>query len=251
MGLNNPSSSRANPRKRTGPTGRSNATGEAIRNAILLSIPDREHEIVRRHLEFLSLPRHLSLHEPNHPIEYAFFLNRGLVSLVVETQDGRTVEVGVVGNDGIAGVPSSVGLRKSPLREVVQIAGDGFRIGVRDLQRVLPLAPELRSLLNRYAVLQGLQVSQTAACNRLHEVGPRLARWLLMVQDRGESGILAITHDFLATMLGTDRPSVTLAAGILQKKGAIEYTRGSVKIRNRAKLEAAACECYEVMQKLG
>jgi CRP-like cAMP-binding protein len=218
---------------------------------ILLSIPDSEHEVVSRHLEFLSLPRYLSLHEPNHTIEYAFFLNRGLVSLVVETQDGRTVEVGVVGNDGIAGIPSSVGLRKSPLREVVQISGDGFRIGARDLQKVLSSTPELRALLSRYAVLQGLQVSQTAACNRLHEVGPRLARWLLMVQDRVESGILAITHDFLATMLGTDRPSVTLAAGILQKKGAIEYTRGAVKIRNRAKLEAAACECYEVMQKLG
>jgi CRP-like cAMP-binding protein len=133
----------------------------------------------------------------------------------------------------------------------VQISGDGFRIGARDLQKVLSSTPELRALLSRYAVLQGLQVSQTAACNRLHEVGPRLARWLLMVQDRVESGILAITHDFLATMLGTDRPSVTLAAGILQKKGAIEYTRGAVKIRNRAKLEAAACECYEVMQKLG
>lgn len=206
--------------------------------------------MLRTHLEYVDLPRHTSLHEPNHTIEYAYFLNRGLVSLIVETQDGRTVEVGLVGNDGVAGIPSSVGLRKSPLREVIQIPGDGFRMGVRPLQRALESAPVLRALLNRYAVLQGLQISQTAACNRLHEVGPRLARWLLMVQDQMEAGPLAITHDFLATMLGTDRPSVTLAAGALQKKGAIEYTRGTVKIRNRAKLEGASCECYEVMRGL-
>ena len=119
------------------------------------------------------------------------------------------------------------------------------------MQHVLQSSAELRTLLSRYAVVQGLQVSQTAACNRLHEVGQRLARWLLMVQDRVGSETLPITHDFLATMLGTDRPSVTLAAGLLQRKGAIEYTRGAVKIASRKKLEAAACECYRVMQQLG
>jgi CRP-like cAMP-binding protein len=110
---------------------------------------------------------------------------------------------------------------------------------------------ELRNSLSRYAVVQGLQVSQTAACNRLHEVGQRLARWLLMVQDRVDSGTLPITHDFLATMLGTDRPSVTLAAGMLQRRGAIEYTRGAVNVLSRQKLEASSCECYRVMRQLG
>jgi CRP-like cAMP-binding protein len=103
-------------------------------------------------------------------------------------------------------------------------------------------------MLSRYAVVQGMQVAQTAACNRLHDVEQRLARWLLMVQDRVNSESLPITHDFLATMLGTDRPSVSVAAGVLQKKKLIEYTRGAVKIVNRKKLEDSACECYEVIR---
>ena len=103
-------------------------------------------------------------------------------------------------------------------------------------------------MLSRYAVVRGMQVAQTAACNRLHDIEQRLARWLLMTQDRVDSGSLPITHDFLATMLGTDRPSVSLAAGVLQRKRLIEYARGSVKIVNRKKLEDAACECFKVIQ---
>jgi CRP-like cAMP-binding protein len=105
-------------------------------------------------------------------------------------------------------------------------------------------------MLNRYTVLHYLQVSQTAACNRLHGAEQRLARWLLMAQDRLDSGVLSITHDFLATMLGTDRPTITLAAGVLQKKKLIKYPRGAVKILNRTKLERAACECYGIIQQL-
>jgi CRP-like cAMP-binding protein len=103
-------------------------------------------------------------------------------------------------------------------------------------------------MLHRYAAIRGMQVAQTAACNRLHDVKQRLARWLLMTQDRVDSGSLPITHDFLATMLGTDRPSVSLAAGVLQRKGLIEYTRGAVKIMNRKKLEDSACECYGIIR---
>jgi CRP-like cAMP-binding protein len=103
-------------------------------------------------------------------------------------------------------------------------------------------------MLGRYAAIRGMQVAQTAACNRLHDIEQRLARWLLMTQDRMDSGSLPITHDFLATMLGTDRPSVSLAAGVLQKKKLIEYTRGAVKIVNRKKLEDSACECYGIIQ---
>jgi CRP-like cAMP-binding protein len=119
------------------------------------------------------------------------------------------------------------------------------------LRQTLRLTPHLRMLMSRNAVLQGLQISQTAACNRLHEVSQRLARWLLMVRDRVDSNSLPLTHDFVATMLGTDRPSVTLAAGALQRKGAIQNTRGAIKISDREKLESAACECYEVIRQLG
>jgi len=163
-------------------------------------------------------------------------------------KDGKTAEAGIVGNEGFTGTPAAVGLSRSPLQAVVQITGDGFRVEVGALQNALESTPHLQLLLSRYAVVQGMQVAQTAACNRLHDIKQRLARWLLMTQDRVDSESLPITHDFLATMLGTDRPSVSLAAGVLQKKKLIEYTRGAVKIVNRKKLEDSACECYGITQ---
>ena len=155
---------------------------------------------------------------------------------------------GSSGTEGMSGGGIAVGLEQSPIREIVQIAGDGFRLSREALQRVLRNAPQLQMMLSRYAVLQWMQVAQTAACNRLHAVEQRLARWLLMTQDRVDSGLLPITHDFLATMLGTDRPSVSLAAATMQKKQIIEYKRGAVKVLNRKELEGLACECYAVIQ---
>jgi len=163
-------------------------------------------------------------------------------------KDGRTVEAGVVGNEGFTGTSAAVGLSRGPLRAVVQVTGDGFRIRVGALQNTLQSTLNLQMMLNRYAAIRSMQVAQTAACNRLHDIKQRLARWLLMTQDRVDSEALPITHDFLATMLGTDRPSVSLAAGALQKKGFIAYTRGAVKIVNRRKLEDSACECYGVIR---
>jgi CRP-like cAMP-binding protein len=190
------------------------------------------------------MPHQLSLYEPNDPLEFVYFPNAGMVSLVIETEDGRTVEVGEVGKEGFAGIPAAVGMRKSQVREVVQIAGDGFRVRVDELQRVLRSSPQLQQILTRYAVTHWMQMAQTAACNRLHNIEQRFARWLLITQDRVDSPTFAITQDFLATMLGTDRPTVSLAAGMLQKKGAIKWTRGEVQILSRAKLEECACECY-------
>src|SRR5215472_10295991 len=130
----------------------------------------------------------------------------------------------------------------------MQIPGTGVRIGSAVVDEKLEELPELRVILNRYVLVQGLQVAQIAACNRLHEIEQRLARWLLMCQDRIESELLPVTHDFLAQMLGTGRPSVSLAAGILQRSGIIENLRGAVKIVDRKQLEYAACECYLAMQ---
>jgi CRP-like cAMP-binding protein len=227
---------------------RTNPQGKSVRNRILLAIPDNEYRSIRPALEFLDLPHHLSLYEPNRKIEFIYFPNSGLVSLVVVMENGKTVEVGVLGTEGFTGVPSIFGLLKSPMREVVQIAGDGFRIKAAALQQCLRCAPELQVLLGRYSTVLGMQISQTAACNRLHDIEHRLARWLLMAQDRVDAGLLAITHDFLATMLGTDRPSVSLAAEQLQKRRIIDYLRGAVRIVNRKKLEESACECYQVIQ---
>jgi CRP-like cAMP-binding protein len=229
---------------------RTNPAGKPVSNKILLSIPDAEYRLIRPHLEFLDLPNRLRLHEPPEKLQFAYFPNSGLVSIVVATKGGRDVEAGVVGCEGVVGTALAVGLDKSPLREVVQIEGAAFKVASRALQDTLPKTPDLQMRLSRYAVLHGMQVAQTAACNRLHDVAQRLARWLLMAQDRVDAAILPITHDFLATMLGTDRPSVSLAAGALQQNKVIQYSRGSVRILNRKRLEMSACECFRVIQQL-
>jgi CRP-like cAMP-binding protein len=227
---------------------RTNMEGKPVNNIILLSLSDSDYGSLRPHLEFVSLPNHRVLHEAGGKLEFAYFPNRGLISLVVVMKDGKTAEAGIVGHEGFTGALAAVGLNLSPLQAVVQITGDGFRIDVGNLQNTLESTPHLQQRLSRYVAIRGMQVAQTAACNRLHGVEQRLARWLLMAQDRVDGESLAITHDFLATMLGTDRPSVTSAAGVLQGRKLIQYSRGAVKIVNRKKLEKSACECYEVTQ---
>jgi CRP-like cAMP-binding protein len=230
------------------PGERTNPTGKPVRNKLLLAIPDEEFRRIRSRLQFVDLPHHFILHQPHQTVRFAHFPNAGLISLVVELKDGRTVEAGLLGNEGASGTPAVLGLSRSPLREIVQIEGDAFRVRVNALRELLPSTPVLQATLNRYAAGLAMQVAQTAACNRLHKIEERLSRWLLIAQDRVDSGIVPITHDFLATMLGTDRPSVTVAAGVLQREGIIEYTRGSVRILNRKKLESFACECYALIK---
>jgi CRP-like cAMP-binding protein len=223
--------------------------GNPIVNRILNAIPESEFENLRGHLELAQFTYHQSMHESAEEIEYAYFLNKGMVSLVVVTTDGRSVEVGIVGKEGWVGAPLSVGMDRSPYRAMVQIPGNGMRIKSRTLLPLLDSSPQLRLMLNRYSQIQGMQVAQLAACNRLHEIEKRLARWMLMCQDRVESDLLPMTHEFFAQMLGAGRPSVTLAAGVLQRAGIIRYSRGKVTILNRKGLEDAACECYRVIQR--
>jgi CRP-like cAMP-binding protein len=170
-----------------------------------------------------------------------------MVSIVIEISDGRTLEVGVVTKKGFAG-GSLASQKTCPYRLICQPPVDGFRIKAEVLQQILPSASDLRSRLSRYANFQCLRVSQIAACNRFHEIEQRLARWLLMSQDRVGSASLLFTHEFLASMLGTGRASVSIAAGILQKAGFIEYRRGTVKVLNHKNLEDAACECYKTIK---
>src|ERR1700736_6741669 len=227
---------------------RTNTEGKQVSNKVLLATPDNEYELMRADLTYIDLPDHLSLHEPTQKIEFVYFPNRGMVSQVVVTKDGRTVEVGVVGNEGYVGAGLAVGLSRSSVGEIVQISGDDLRMMGNALEPILRSAPQLQMILSRHSGLQGMQVAQTAACNRLHDIQQRLARWLLMTQDRVNLGVLPITHDFIATMMGTDRSTVSLAAAVLQKKGIIEYVRGAVKVVNRRKLQNSACECYGVIQ---
>lgn len=230
------------------PGSRSDASGKAVGSLILLSLPDKEFSLLRPHLESVDLPQHKILQEPCEKIEYAYFLNDGMVSLVALSRDGRSVEVGIVGKEGMIGMSLTEGLRLEIFRAIVQMAGSGVRIRSEVFQDILLSAPALRSQLGRFALMHGMQVAQLAACNRLHGIDQRLARWLLMCQDRFDSQLLPLTHEFLAQMLGTGRPSVSLAAGMLEKAGLIENMRGSVKILNRKSLEAVACECYGVIQ---
>ena len=228
---------------------RTNTSGKQIRNKILLGMTDGEFQVIRRHLKYVALPSHRRLHEAHQTFRFVYFPNEGLISLVVVMANGKTVEAGIVGSEGLAGLPAVLGLSRGSLREVMQIGGNGFRVKTRDLNKALSSTPDLQRILERYAMVLGLHVAQTAACNRLHDVNRRLARWLLMAYDRVDSGTLRITHDFLATMLGTDRPSVSLAAGLLQRMHIIKYSRGAVKILNHRALEKQACECYGIIQR--
>ena len=218
-------------------------------NVILLSLPDEEYGLLRPHLEYLELPQYEILHEPGEKIDFTYFLNQGMASLVALSRDGRSVEVGIVGREGMVGMSLTVGLRRGTFRAIMQMAGNGMRIRSEAFRDILLCAPTLRSELSRFALMHGVQVAQLAACNRLHEIGQRLIRWLLMCQDRMDSSFLPLTHEFLAQMLGTGRPSVSLAVGALENAGLIENLRGSVKILNRKSLEKAACECYGIIQR--
>src|SRR5438552_18488802 len=230
--------------------GRTDIHGNVVYNRILLALPDDEYDALLPHLEFVELRLHQTLHESPDGLEYGYFLNFGLASLVIETNDGRSVEVGIVGREGFVGTPIAAGLNRTPYGACVQANGNGFRIKAEMLEVILSAMPNLRLRLNQYAQIQGMQVAQLAACNRLHEIDQRLARWLLMCQDRICSDLLPMTHEFFAEMLGTGRPRVSLAAAVSQGAGVSQYGSGRVKITNRKGLEDAACECYGVIRQL-
>jgi CRP-like cAMP-binding protein len=159
------------------------------------------------------------------------------------------VEVGLVGKEGFVGLPLLVGFQTSSTRAVSQLEATAFRVNGDVLMALMPSLPGLELQLQQYSQISTMQVTQVAACNRLHEVHERLARWLLMCSDRVSSNHLALTQEFLGQMLGTRRSSVTVSAGILQKAGIIITGRGFVKIVDRKRLEDAACECYGIMQR--
>ena len=236
-------------KSKTGAKDRIAGSGRAVHNEILGALPDKEWRLLSGRLRYLDMPDHFVMHEPHAATKYLYFPNSGLISLVIFMKDGRTAEAGIVGREGIVGLPALMGFSRHALQEIVQISGSAFRISLSTFRKLAAKLPELHRLADCYVTSLGLQVAQTAACNRLHDLEQRLARWLLMAQDRVKSDSVAITQDFLATMLGTDRPSVTLAEGMLVKAGAIEHSRGVVRIVDRARLEACACECYGLISR--
>ena len=219
-------------------------------NQVLSALPAGEYRRLRPYLELIPLKAATVLWESNKPIGFVYFLNRGMASFVATMRDGATVEVGVTGRESFAGIPVVLGVQSVPVRAIVQIEGDAFRIESGLLRQILPHTPRFEQMLRRCAQGYAMQVAQAAACNRLHQVGERLARWLLMSQDRAGSDLLPLTQEFLAQMLGCRRSSVTAAIGSLHKAGVIRRERAQVRVLDRRELEERACECYDVMRRL-
>lgn len=221
---------------------------QPYKNRVLASLPAVEMERLAPHLCPLTLKMNQSLHDPGQMVDTVYFLEDGICSVVVSMENGTTVEVGVIGRDGFVGLPAVLGTGRSPNRTFIQIPGHGFSVKAKVLQEQFEASNELRLRLQRAVQGMLVQTAQTAACNRVHELEERLARWLLMCQDRVQNDRLPITHEFLAMMLGTRRTSVTVAAGMLHRAGLIAYSRGHVTIQNREHLEHAACECYQIIR---
>ncbi len=219
---------------------------QAYRNRVLAALPRTEINRLKPHLSPVRLVQEDTLLDGKAP--YAYFVEEGIASVVVTVENGSTVEVGIIGIDGVVGLPILLGAAGSPGRTFVQIAGSAFRIEAARLKQEFERPGELRNRLQKYMQAFMVQAAQTAACNRLHNIEERLARWLLSCRDRMESDKLHLTHDFLGQMLGAPRTTVTLAAGLLHRAGLIDYTRGVVTVQNRVELEAAACECYRIVR---
>jgi len=221
----------------------------AYKNNILASLSRAEIGRLSPHLSFLDLPVNQTLQEPNEEVTHAYFLESGLASVVVEMADGNTVETGITGKEGLVGFSILLGTTSMPTRTFIQIPATGYKIKAKRLKEEFENSGTLRKRTNSYIQGHLMQTGQTAACNRLHDIAERLARWLLMCHDRMESDNFSITHEFLGHMLGTPRSTVTLAAGILHKAGLVEYSRGKINVRHRQGLEKAACECYGTIRK--
>jgi CRP-like cAMP-binding protein len=180
---------------------------------------------------------------------FAYFPIDATISLVTPIDGKPVLEVGMVGREGMVGAELALGVLRSPLHAVVQGPGKAWRVPSAAFRRELARSPALRVLLNRYIYVLMVQLGASAACLRFHLIGPRLARWLLLMQDRARSDHFHVTHEFLAYMLGVRRVGITSAAGLLQRDGLIEYRRGELIVLSRSGLEAAACGCYTTDQR--
>jgi CRP-like cAMP-binding protein len=224
------------------------AKSKPIQNKILAGLPAKEYARLAPHLTAVSLPLGEILYKTEDAIEYVYFPNSGVVSLVAHMQEGASVEVGLVGNEGMVGMPLVLGDDISPNEAIVQIADGAMKMKASVLVAELARAGQLQVLLLRYTLAAIRQISQTAACNRSHHVGERLARWLLTCHDRVNGDELKLTQEFIAEMLGTRRSGVSEAAMLLQGAGFIRYSRGHITVLDREGLEEFACECYATVK---
>lgn len=217
-------------------------------NKILAALPREEFEPLNQKLKPVKLELGTTLYLPEQKIDYVYFVTRGVVSVLAALENGATVEAGVIGPEGMAGIAALLGADSTPNQALIQAEGHALRISTEDVRTEFRKGGKFRDLVLRYMHTLFTQVAQTAACNRLHSIEQRLARWLLLTQDRVASDEFVLTQDFLSRMLGVRRAGVSVAANTLKQAGLIDYRRGTVVILDRDGLEQYSCECYRIVR---
>jgi len=220
-----------------------------LRNGILSALPDGELRRLLPELTTVSLDSGQVIYEPDEPIDHVYFPVDAVISVISVLSDGSTVEVATVGNEGMAGVAAFLGATSAPHRSLSQVPGTAARLPAAVLRDVAHRNGALADRLRRYTQALLNQIAQTAACNRMHSIEARCARWLLMMHDRAQVDHFQLTQRFLAQMLGVRRATVTVAAGRFQQAGLIRYRRGKITVLDRAGLEGVTCECYAVVRR--
>jgi len=215
-------------------------------NTILQRLP--ANIIERLELRRVELPINYEIEFPGNEINHIFFVEDGAASMTATFMDGSQVEIGLAGCESVLGSSSMMGTRRSLNRVYMQIAGCGYTCRTAVATREFRRCEQFHDLVLRYVQAQFIQSAQTAACNARHEISQRLARWLLLCADRVNADLLSLRHELIADMLGVSRSSVTIAAGEFQERGLIQYSRGKIKLTDRAGLEATSCECYRVVR---
>lgn len=221
----------------------------ACRNTLLAMLPNAEYQAIEKHLELVPTPFDMVLFERDRPIRYAYFPCSGEHSVLAVMENGATVEVGTVGYEGFSTIDLALGSDIASETTVCQIAGESLRMPAEVFKQAIGGDTALRRITMRYLYAYLTQVSQSVACNRLHTLDERFARWVLMSHDRVEGNVFHLTQEYLADMLGVHRPSVSVVAKIFQQAGLINYVRGTLTILDRRGLEEASCECYRVVRK--
>ena len=220
-----------------------------VKNRILSALPAEEYKRLLPNLKPVALEYKQVIYEPNKPIRYVYFPNDGVICLLSTVMGRTAVEIGLLGNEGMLGIPIFLGTNSTPHLAIVQASGSALRLKANFLREEFKHGGRLQDILLRFTQAQLIMIAQTAVCNRLHALDGRLSRCLLLMHDRVDGDEFHLTQNLMSQMLGVQRTGVTAAAGILQKKNMIGYTRGKIAMLDRPRLEDNACECYWIIKK--
>ncbi len=222
---------------------------QAVKNRLLSALPAEARATLAPHLERITLELGDTLARAGEGWSYLYFPEEAAVSMIHRMHDGGTIEVGIIGNEGVVGLPGLLGAIASDADAVAPIPGSALRAPVEAVRAASRRHPELLDVVHRYTHGFLAQVAQNAACNQMHSLEQRVARWLLMAHDRaGEKDTLPLKHEYLAMMLGVHRPAVSVVVGAFKVRGLVSYSRGRMHLNDRVGLEAAACECYRIVR---